>query len=140
MKVVIDTNVFVSSFLGGRPRQIIDLWKRGEIILCLSKEILDEYVDVLQRIGLGSEEELTELLALFKQGVNIRFTAKTPQICVVKDDPSDDKFVECAVKLKAGFVVTGDKSLKSIVEYQGIKIMSPQELLKIISGKHPAKS
>ena len=133
MKVVIDTNVFVSSFLGGRPRQVIDLWKRGEIVLCLSKEILDEYVDVLHRIGLGSEEELTELLALFKQGVNILFTAKTPRIRAVKDDPSDDKFVECAVKLKAGFVVTGDKSLKSIGEYQGIKIMPPQEFLKMVN-------
>ena len=133
MKVVIDTNVFVPSFLGGQPRQVSDLWKRGEIILCLSKEILDEYVDVLHRVGLGSEEELTELLALFKQGVNILFTAKTPRIRVVKDDPSDDKFVECAVKLKAGFIVTGDKLLKSIGEYQGIKIMPPQEFLKIVN-------
>ena len=87
----------------------------------------------MHRIGLGPEEELTELLALFKQGVNILFTAKTPRICVVKDDPSDNKFVACAVKLKAGFIVTGDKSLKVIGEYQGIKIMPPQEFLKMIN-------
>jgi hypothetical protein len=60
----------------------------------------------LHRIGLGSEEELTELLALFKQGINILFTAKTPRICAVKDDPSDDKVVERAVTLKAGFIIT----------------------------------
>ncbi len=55
MKVVIDTNIFVSSFFGGNPRKIIDLWKKGNISLCLSKDILDEYVDVLQRVGLKDE-------------------------------------------------------------------------------------
>ncbi|MBF0274763.1 MAG: putative toxin-antitoxin system toxin component, PIN family [Nitrospinae bacterium] len=43
--MVIDTNVLVSSFYGkGSPRKIIDLWKNGEIIVCLSKEIVDEYI------------------------------------------------------------------------------------------------
>ena len=134
MRVVIDTNVFVSSFLGGRPRQVIDFCKRGEIVLCLSKDILDEYVDVLQRLGLGAEEELAELLALFKQGVNLVFTAKTPSLAIVKDDPSDNKFIECAVKLGAECIVTGDKALKAVGEYQGVKILSPKEFLKTIQA------
>ena len=49
IKVVIDTNVFVSSFFGGNPRKVIDLWKSGQIVLCLSKDIVGEYIDVLQR-------------------------------------------------------------------------------------------
>lgn len=130
MRVVIDTNVFVSSFLGGRPRQVIDLWKRGKIILCLSKDVLDEYVDVLQRLGLGTEDELVELLALFKKGIHLVFTAKTPSLAIVKDDPSDNKFIECAVKLEAVCIITGDKALKAVGEYQGIKILSPHEFLK----------
>ena len=44
IKVVIDTNVFISSFFGGNPKKIIDLWKKGEIKLCLSREIVNEYV------------------------------------------------------------------------------------------------
>jgi putative PIN family toxin of toxin-antitoxin system len=130
MKVVIDTNVFVSSFLGGNPRKIIDLWKRDEITLCLSKDILDEYVHVLGRIGLGDEREIEELLSLFAKGINIIFTAKTPKIRVVKDDPEDDKFIECATALKAGVVITGDKALRRIGEYMGIRILTPQEFLK----------
>jgi len=50
MKVVIDTNVFVSSFFGGNPKRIIDLWKNEEIVLCLSKDVLDECIDVLQSV------------------------------------------------------------------------------------------
>ncbi|MDI6759318.1 MAG: putative toxin-antitoxin system toxin component, PIN family [Candidatus Brocadiaceae bacterium] len=130
MRVVIDTNVFVSSFFGGTPRKIIDLWKSGDVTLCLSRDILDEYVKVLQRIGLQDESELEELLSLFARGFNTLFTTKTPEIRVVKDDPDDDKFIECAVALKAKVIVTGDKSIKALGEYMEIKILTPQEFLK----------
>lgn len=130
MRVVIDTNVFVSSFFGGNPRNIIDLWKNGKITLCLSKDILDEYIEVLQRIGLQDENEMEELLSLFAKGFNILFTTKTPKIRAVKKDPDDDKFIECAVALNAEVVITGDKSLETLVKYMNIKILTPQQFLK----------
>jgi putative PIN family toxin of toxin-antitoxin system len=130
MKVVIDTNVFVSSFSGGNPRKIIDLWKNEEIALCLSKDVFDEYIDVLQKVGLKDQNEIEELLSLFAKGFNIFFTTKTPRIRAVKDDPADDKFIECAVALKAEVIITGDKALKKIGEYMGIKILIPQQFLK----------
>ena len=130
MKVVIDTNIFVSSFFGGNPRRIINLWKTEKITLCLSKEILDEYIEVLQRIGLQDEDELGELLSLFKRGFNMLFTTKTPKVKVVKDDPDDDKFIECALALKAEVIVTGDKAIEAVGEYMGIKILTPQRFLK----------
>ena len=129
-RVVIDTNVFVSSFFGGNPKRIIDLWKNEEIALCLSKDVLDEVIDVLQRVGLEDENEIEELLSLFAKGFNILFTTKTPKIKAVKDDPEDDKFIECAVALKAEVIITGDKALKTMGEYMGIKILAPQEFLK----------
>jgi hypothetical protein len=129
-KVVIDTNIFVSSFMGGNPRKVIDFWKKSEIILCLSSDILDEYVDVLKRIGFINEGELTELLLLFSKGFNILFTTKTPRIEVVKDDPDDDKFIECSVALSADFIITGDNDLLSLKRYMSIKILSPLEFVK----------
>ena len=67
IRVVVDTNVFISSFFGGNPRKVIDLWKSGEITLCLSKPIVDEYIEVLRRLELQGEKELEELLSLFAQ-------------------------------------------------------------------------
>ena len=130
MKVVLDTNIFVSSFLGGNPRTIIDLWKDGKIVLCLSREILDEYIDVLQRIGLKNEKEIEELLALFAKGFHILFTTKTPKIRAVDKDPNDDKFIECAIALKAEVIITGDRALRELEEYRGIKIVTPQQFLR----------
>jgi putative PIN family toxin of toxin-antitoxin system len=134
VKVVIDTNIFVSSFFGGNPRKIIDLWKNEKITLCLSNAILDEYVDVLGRIGLKEEDELEELLSLFSKGFNIVFTTKTPKIKIIKNDPDDDKFVECAVALKAQTIITGDKEVLAIKEYMGIRILTPQKFLGKYKG------
>lgn len=130
MNVVIDTNVFVSSFFGGNARRIIDLWKEGKVRLCLSKAILDEYIAVLQRMGLKDQSELKELLSLFAKAHHLTFTTKTSKIRAVPEDPDDDKFIECAVALTAEIIVTGDKALKALQEYIGTRILTPQEFLK----------
>jgi putative PIN family toxin of toxin-antitoxin system len=131
IKAVVDTNVFVSSFFGGNPRKIIDLWKSGELTLCLSKPIIDEYIEVLRRLGLQNDKELDELLSLFAHGYHVVFTAKTPELHIVEKDPDDNKFIECAVALKGDFVISGDKELTAIQDYMGIKIVNPKEFLMI---------
>ncbi|MFZ5799233.1 MAG: putative toxin-antitoxin system toxin component, PIN family [Thermodesulfobacteriota bacterium] len=128
-RVIIDTNVFVPSFFGGNPRQIIDLWKNGAITLCLSRPIVEEYVEVLQRLGLKEAGELEELLRLFARGFNSLYAAKTHALDIVRDDPDDNKFIECAVGLQCEVIVSGDKHLLSVQEYMGIKIVSPREFL-----------
>ena len=129
IKVVVDTNVFVSSFFGGNPRKIVDLWKSGQLTLCLSRPIINEYIEVLQRLGLKNERELSELLSLFAHGFHVLFSAKTPELHLVEEDPDDDKFIECAVALKADFIISGDKALIAIQDYMGIRIFSPKEFL-----------
>ena len=129
IKVVVDTNVFVSSFFGGNPKKIIDLWKSGKVKLCLSGKIVDEYIEVLKRLGLKDKKELEELLSLFSRSFNIIFTTDTPVLDIVKDDPDDNKFIECAVALKCPYIISGDKHLKDIKNYMGIKIINPGEFL-----------
>jgi len=107
----------------------VDLWKSGQITLSLSKPIIDEYVAVLQRLGLKNERELSELLNLFARGFHITFSAKTPELRLVEEDPDDDKFIECAVALKADFVISGDRSLIAIENYMGIRIVTPKAFL-----------
>lgn len=130
MKAVIDTNVFVSSFFGGNLRRVIDLWKTGELTLCLSAAVIEEYTAVLRRLGLDGEEELGELLDLFARGTHLLFAAETPKLSIVAADPANDKFIECAVALKAEVIVTGDRALLDIGNYMGIRILSPQDFLR----------
>ena len=135
LRVVIDTNIFISSFFGGIPRDIIDLWKNGEIILCLSQNIVEEYLAVLNRLGLQDRKEIHKLTKLFAEGYNSLFAAKTPKIMVVKDDPDDDKFIVCAVELDSKIIISGDRHLKEIKKYIDIEILSPREFIDQYSSK-----
>lgn len=128
-KVVIDTNVFISSFFGGIPRKIINQWKEGHIILCLSQEIVEEYLEVLNRLGLKDKNEIRKLTKLFAEGYNSIFTATTPALFVVEEDPDDNKFIECAVALDCKIIVSGDKHLKNIKRYIDIEILSPKQFI-----------
>ncbi|HEY3488640.1 MAG TPA: putative toxin-antitoxin system toxin component, PIN family [Candidatus Deferrimicrobiaceae bacterium] len=129
MKVVLDTNVFVSSFYGGNPRKVIDLWRQGAVTLCLSGPIVEEYLEVLRRMGLGNSGELEELARLFAEGFNLLFFAQPPRIQVVPDDPDDDRFFECAVALSADFIVSGDKHLLRVGNFRGIPVYGVKEFL-----------
>lgn len=132
IKVVIDTNVFISSFLGGNPRKIIKLWEDGKIYWCLSNDIIDEYMAVLQKMGLQNDQEIHELLKIFAEGHNIIFTTNTPKIEIIDEDPDDNKFIECAVELEAQYIVSGDNHLKKIKKYMNILIVSPRDFLEEI--------
>lgn len=133
IRVVLDTNVLDSSFFGGNPRSAVDIWKTGDIALCLSKPVIDEYVEVLQRLGLQGEREFEELVGLFAGGFNSIFAAKTRGLSVVGADPDDNKFIECAVALNAQYIISGDSDLLALREYIGIKIVSPKLFLSIES-------
>lgn len=110
---------------------MIDLWKTERMTFCLSKDILDEYVEVFRRLGLDEGPELQEIVSFFARGFNLLFVRKTPVVSVVKEDPDDDKFIACGLALGAEFIVTGDKALKAIKNYKGIHIVDPNQFLAI---------
>ena len=128
MRVVVDTNVLVSSFFGGPPREVIERWKRGEITLCVSRGLIDEYVEVLNRLGLQADL-VQELLELFASGYNLVFTASTSPLQVLKHDLDDNMLFECAVELKAKVIVTGDKAVRSVGRYMDVDVTTPAEFL-----------
>ncbi|MBM3358528.1 MAG: putative toxin-antitoxin system toxin component, PIN family [Betaproteobacteria bacterium] len=132
MRVVVDTNVLVSSFFGGPPREVIEHWKRGEITLCVSRDLIDEYVDVLDRLGVRADL-IHELLDLFASGHNLVFTASTSPLQVLKHDPDDNMLFECAVELEAKVIVTGDKAVRSVERYMDIEVVTPAEFLTCYS-------
>jgi len=129
MRVVVDTNVLVSSFFGGPPREVIERWKRGEITLCVSRDLIDEYVEVLHRLGLQADL-VHEFLELFASGYNLVFTASTSTLQVLKHDPDDNMLFECAVELQAKVIVTGDKAVRSIGRYMDVDVTTPAEFIE----------
>ena len=133
-KIVIDTNIYISAiFWGGKPRAIVDLGRIGQLLIFSSSEIEREIEKKLTtKFGLSGEEAAQILIdfSAFTMAVKI-----FPRIKVINDDPDDDKFIECAVASRADFIVSGDKHLLDLEEYEGIKIMKAADFLFIISKK-----
>ena len=94
LRLVIDTNVLISSFFGGNPKRVIDLWKTGRVTLCLSDEILKEYLRVIARLPIGPETK-RELVAILQEKKNIELFSRASQHAIIREDPEDDKFIDC---------------------------------------------
>ena len=134
MKVVIDTNVFVSSFFGGIPRRIVDHWFSGKLILCVSRPILKEYFDVLGRFEFDREDLFRRLITSFQEGLNTLFVDAPKEQNWIEDDSEDNKFIACAISLRAGYIVSGDPHLKRAGRIEGVEIVPPREMLKLIEA------
>jgi putative PIN family toxin of toxin-antitoxin system len=106
MRIVLDTNVFISGiFFTGPPYQILKAWRDGRVQLLVSPSILDEY----RRIGaeLASQfrnVDLKPFLDLLTVQAEIVLAPTLPP--VIRDDPSDDKFLEAAVAGNASYIIS----------------------------------
>ncbi len=129
MRVVIDTSIFIASFWEGRSRTAVELWKKGKITLCVSEAILKEYFYIIPRFN-RLNKEAGELLSLFKARKNIEMITPSKRLKVIKEDPVDNKFLECAVEAKAEYIISADKHLRNLRKYQGVRIVSSGSFLK----------
>jgi len=130
IQVVVDTNVIVSALLfGGTPGRLIDLWKEGRIQLFVCKEIIDEIMRVLTypRFQL-SEKEISYLI--YDEILPYSEIVDIPSgPVIISRDPSDDKFIRCAVASGADVIVSGDRHLLSLKDHGDIKILTPARFL-----------
>jgi len=129
-RIVLDTNVLISAILfGGPPRDVLRLVVGGTVGCSLSLAILDELRDVLQRpkFRFSSEQSFNVLEELHAACDIINPMAR---INVITEDPDDNKILECAIEAKATFIVSGDRHLLDLVEFRGIKILTPTAFIK----------
>lgn len=129
-RVVLDTNVFISAILyGGNPRKVVNLVVTELIEVYVSLELLEEFGRVLKGKFTLSSLEIDTIISEIKDFAEI--ARPRVRLQVIKNDPSDNKVLECAVEAKAHFIVSGDKHLLNLGNFRGIKIVNPAEFLKI---------
>ena len=134
-RIVVDTNVIISALLfGGTPGKLIELWKKGTIRPIVSREVIDEYLRVLAYPKFRlTEDEIGYLL--FREILpHFKIVSAGQGKTVVMADPSDDKFIWCALAGRAEYIITSDKHLLYLKSHQGISILTPSNFLKSISG------
>ncbi len=128
MKVVFDTNILVSAlvFPGGRGEAALRRIIEEQDQLVVSKPILDELLGILARKFSRDAEELAHV-AVFLSDLAL-FVKPRRRLRVVKDEP-DNRILECALAGRAEAIVTGDRALLALREYDRVRIISLRDYL-----------
>jgi putative PIN family toxin of toxin-antitoxin system len=127
MRIVLDTNVFVSGvFWQGPPARVLRACSERKVVPVLSPSIIDEY----RRVGLELAErfpavDLEPVIDAFVALARVVGDSELPSPAC--DDPDDDKFLAAAVAARAAFVVSGDKALLRVREYQGVRVVTASQ-------------
>jgi putative PIN family toxin of toxin-antitoxin system len=132
LKAVFDTNIlFSATGWRGSPYHCLAVARQNKVTLILCQEILVEYHEKLQtKLGMTPEQAtraVAEILAC------ATLTKIKGDLHVVADDRDDDKIIECAIAGKAAYIVSGDRHLLDMKEYEGIAILRANEFLALVT-------
>ena len=135
MRVVLDTNVWLSSvFWEGEAYQLLKTIEKREIEILITKEILLEVSQVLmkeakfQKFIINKRIVVEDLLKAIV--VRSKIIVPKRKITIVKEDPADDRILECAVNGNGDYILSYDTHLLKLKEFKGIKIIKPGDFLK----------
>ncbi|MBI3298493.1 MAG: putative toxin-antitoxin system toxin component, PIN family [Elusimicrobia bacterium] len=134
MKVVLDTNVLISGLLWrGKPNRLLKAIEEGHLTLCSSKHLAEELGGVLKRKKFAGKlaernTSVDQVLEIFEELAH--FYPDLPIPPVIKEDPSDDKVLACALSSGAEWIISGDPHLLRLKSYERIEILSPDQALR----------
>jgi uncharacterized protein len=137
MKVVLDTNVLVSAtFWYGDSDKIIKLAEEKKIEIVLSKDILEEFSRVLNydEIQEKVRGKNLEIRNSFQKIVEIATIVEPEEkVNIIKDDPSDNTFLEVAKAGKADCIVSKDSHLLKLKQFENVEILTPKDFLVLMN-------
>ncbi len=129
MRVVFDTNIFVSAFAipGGQSERAIMRIVDGTDRLIISKPIIHELLGILSTKFSHDTEQLSHVAVYL---VELGEMVSPRRKLKVLNDEADNRILECAMTGKTDIIVTGDKAMLKHREYKGIRIISLREYLE----------
>lgn len=130
MKIAVDTNFLISATQWDYSvsNKLLQKLIKNNVEIFSTKEILEEFAEVLKRDFLYTDEEVNNILEKVLQFLTL--VNPKNKVDVVKEDADDNKIIECAVESKSEYILSYDKHLLKLKEFQGIKIIKPEEALE----------
>lgn len=136
MRVVLDTNVLISAVLSPQniPARIIELLWQQIFVVVVTEEILSEYATALRYEKVMKRHKLSDegLLQYLQDLRSATIMVMPTKELKVAPDPKDDKFFECALAGSAHFIISGDRHLHAVKQYQYIVVLSPAQFLAML--------
>ena len=132
LRITADTNILVSATITkGNEFELLRLAKTGKIKLILSPEILIEFKEVISRPKFNFSQE--QIINVLKQIISIcNLTIPTTKLSIIKEDPNDNKVLECAKAGNVDYIVSGDEHLLKLKKFNNIEIIRTVDCLKLV--------
>lgn len=129
IKVVLDTNIYISAILfGGKPEKLISLAREKVIDIFISDTILIELTRILKTKFNWNNEQIYFLIETINKLTY--FVVPTKKINDIKNHQSDNTILECAIEANADCIISGDKHhILPLKNYRGIKILTASQFL-----------
>jgi putative PIN family toxin of toxin-antitoxin system len=133
IRIIIDTNVWISLLIGQKLKNIIPLFSSQKLQIIVSDELIDELVDVTSRpkfkkyFNPNQVQEFIELI----MAISLKFNPKAKYTNC--RDEKDNFLLDLIDASKADFLVTGDKDLLACNPFKTAEILNPSDFEKIIS-------
>jgi putative PIN family toxin of toxin-antitoxin system len=142
LRVVLDTNIFVSSLLvkKGVPAQVLDAWRDRQYSLFISPTIISEIRSTLDYPHIRKKYNITDgdidrLITLLEYDALIVPGDDKSVAGSVPDDPPDEAVLACALDARADLIVSGDRHLLELKEYQGIPICTVRDFMESLEAE-----
>jgi len=133
VKAVFDTNVYVAGFvaLGGEAEQALLRAYRRQVDPYTSLPVLTEVARVLRgKFGVSEPAVTAALRVIARAAVLVR---PRRRVAVLEDEP-DNRILECAADAGADLIVTGDRHLLRLREFEGIAVVRLGDFLRMFPG------
>ena len=127
-RITPDSNILISALVfGGNPLRLIEMALGGEVLLFISEAILHETLRVLREKFDFPEERAARAEEYISEATTL--VQPSNKIDAIKEDPDDNKILECAEAAGCEYIVTGDLDLLRLGEYGEIRIVTVRAFL-----------
>ena len=136
-KIVLDTNGLIASLSRrGRFYPIWHSFQQGRYTLCISNEILEEYIEI---IGQKMTREIAENVAdLLLKSKNVELIYPQFRWQLITADPDDNKFVDCAFAAGATYIVSDDSHFNILhdITFPQLMVLKLKEFLETLENEN----
>lgn len=131
MRITVDTNFLISATQWDYSvaHKLLKKFIESNTKLFTTKGILDEFSEVLERDFRYNKDEINDNIE--KILFFVELVESSQKVDVVKEDPDDNKIIECALSSSSDFILTYDNHLLKLGNYGSIKIIKPEEAIKL---------
>ena len=136
-RIVLDTNCLLMCIPKNSPyRTVWDAFLKGDFILCVSNEIVEEYLEILSNKTTASIAG--NIISTILNQYNVELINPHYRFGLIQSDADDNKFVDCVIAANAEYLVSNDSHFKVLeqIPFPKVNLLHLKSFCRMLKGYH----